>query len=559
VAGSADLSGAAEAGPTAPCGRTVWLAAYAVATFLSFPHPVGGRVLDLGLVFGWLGPAFWLLGLRGLAPRRAAWAGLLASWVAHSAILHWIYVVTVVYGHAPIVVGWIAPMGLALYMASFGGLMAWAWAWLGRRGAATPIAFALLWVLAEHLRHFVFTGFPWATLGYAQHDNRLLLPWTAWTGVYGLSFVTALAGAAIASVFEAARGDGGGRRRAGWLLAGVALLHALGWMWAPVDGPDGPAIRMAAVQGNIDQGAKWSREWAEATLARYERLTREAVAAGARIVVWPETAIPFALELDRATRDRIGGLARETGAVLVVGSVGVSVDPEAGRVRDYYDSAFVVDATGRFVVRYDKSHLVPFGEFVPFRSLLGRFIGAVASGIASKDVAAGEGPAAVDIELPPGPDGSPRSLRVGLPICYELLFPDLVRRFVEDGAGALLAITNDAWYGRTGAPYQFLAITALRSAETGVYTLRAANTGVSAIIDGEGRVRDATPIFETGWVIGDVPLLPPGATRTFYARHGDVFVWLCWLAAAVISVRAGWGSRGAGIARSISKDETGRG
>ena len=194
---------AGEPGAASTRVRLAWLAAYAIATFLSFPHPLpralGPGVLDLGLVCGWLGPAFWLLGLRGLPPRQALRAAFLASWLAHSAILHWIYVVTVVYGQAPVVVGWLAPVGLALYMAAAGAVLGWLWGWLGARRAATPLAFVLAWVVAEHLRAFVFTGFPWATIGYAQHANRALLPWVAWTGVYGLSFVTLLGAVAVAS------------------------------------------------------------------------------------------------------------------------------------------------------------------------------------------------------------------------------------------------------------------------------------------------------------------------------------------------------------------------
>jgi apolipoprotein N-acyltransferase len=125
---------------------------------------------------------------------------------------------------------------------------------------------------------------------------------------------------------------------------------------------------------------------------------------------------------------------------------------------------------------------------------------------------------------------------VGVPICYELLFPDLTRRFVSDGAVLLLAITNDAWYGRTGAPYQFLAMTAVRSAENGVWTARAANTGVSAIIDSQGRVRSRTRIFERDLLVGDLPLRASPQGGTFYARHGDIFVYGCWVAIAALAV-----------------------
>jgi apolipoprotein N-acyltransferase len=181
----------------------------------------------------------------------------------------------------------------------------------------------------------------------------------------------------------------------------------------------------------------------------------------------------------------------------------------------FYDSAFVIDSTGEFVVRYDKSHLVPFGEYIPARDLLGYFRRAVARGIAPDNVTPGPGPMSLLIPLPGEPGERVKS---GVPICYELLFPDLVRRMVDDGAEVLFAITNDAWYGRTGAPYQFLAITAVRSAETRVWTARAANTGVSAIIDSRGRVRARTRIFERGWLVEDVPLRRAPRGGSFYAE-----------------------------------------
>jgi apolipoprotein N-acyltransferase len=512
--------------------RLGWAAGFVLATFWAFPQLIGGRLVDLGLAVSWLAPACLLLALRGLAPGRAARLGFLAGLAAHGAVLHWIYVVTVRYGNAPPVVGVVAPLALASYIAAHTALFAAAWSWLARRGVTSPFVAAALWTALDHLRSFSLTGFPWATLGYAQHESPLLLGLAAWTGVYGLSFATALGGAGLARIVE--------RRspRAGLpALAGVLLLHALGPLAAPDPLPAEPALRVAVLQGNVDQGVKWSPAFAERTLAGYEELTRRAAARGARVVVWPETAAPGSLSIHPELARRIGALARETGALLAVGSVGIEPPdapqrPEA-EVR-YYDSAFVIDPQGRIQDRYDKTHLVPYGEYVPLRALLGRFLSAVASGMTSGDVSAGDAPRAIVLEPPAG-----GTLSAGIPICYELLFPDLVRRFVAGGAQVLLAITNDAWYGRTGAPYQFLAITALRSAETGVWTARAANTGVSAFIDERGRVRDRTPIFETGLLVADVPLRSPEAGRTYYVRHGDVFAWGCWAAVAGAAVLAG--------------------
>jgi apolipoprotein N-acyltransferase len=302
-------------------------------------------------------------------------------------------------------------------------------------------------------------------------------------------------------------------------------------------------MRVAVLQGNIDQAVKWSPEWAERTLEIYEELTRAAVAEGAEVVVWPETAAPGSLDFDPALRRQIAALAKDTEAFLVVGGVGIdglessTQQPPGLDELKFFDSAFLFDAAGRSLGRYDKTHLVPFGEYLPFRRMLGRFIRAIATGSAGRDVTAGESPRSLVLPGFGATDGKP-SVTVGVPICYELLFPDLVRRFVGDGADVLFAITNDAWYGRTGAPYQFLVMTAMRSAEGRVWTARAANTGVSALIDERGRVREQTRIFERGFLVGEVPVRPPGVADSFYVRHGDLFAWLCWGGLLALCVRA---------------------
>jgi apolipoprotein N-acyltransferase len=254
----------------------------------------------------------------------------------------------------------------------------------------------------------------------------------------------------------------------------VVAAHALGaLLGASRAALDWPTVRIAVLQGNIDQAVKWSPEWAERTQAIYEELTRAAVAEGAEIVVWPETAAPGSLDADPALRGQVASLAAETRAFLVVGAVGVDgLDPVSGQPTGsgevkLYDSAYLIDAAGRSLDRYDKAHLVPFGEYLPFRSILGGFIRAIATGSAGRDVTAGKSPRSVVLPGTGVEDGKP-AVTVGVPICYELLFPDLVRRFVGDGADVLLAITNDAWYGRTGAPYQFLVMCGRRGRPTAV-------------------------------------------------------------------------------------------
>jgi apolipoprotein N-acyltransferase len=492
-------------------------ALYVLGLFLSFPHPLGEGVVDLGSLLVWSVVGSLLLAVEGLPPARAFRRGLLLGVLGHAAVWHWIYVVTVTYGHAPVVVGVLAPLGLALWPGLFVGAFAALAPSLGAPGWARPLVLAAAYTALDWLRGWLFTGFPWGSLGYALHEDGAILGLAAWTGVHGLTFAAALAGASLAELARANRGALAGRAAAVGLVM-VLALHGLGLVARPSP-VVGESVRIGLAQGNIAQGVKWSPDWAERTLAIYAALTHEAAAAGAEWVLWPETAVPGSLDHPEM-RERLGALAREAGVGLMVGAVGLEIVDEASPPR-FFDSAFPIGADGSVAPRYDKSHLVPFGEYLPFRSLLGRFVRAVATGSAGRDVTPGTRPMAV--ALP----GHEPPVRVGVPICYELLFPDLVRRFVGDGGQALLAMTNDAWYGRTGAPYQFLAITALRSAETGVWTARAANTGVSAFIDGRGRVREQTRIFERSVLVDDVPLRPVGAGKTFYVRVGDGFAWGC--------------------------------
>jgi len=522
--------------------RLALLTAYGVANLLAFPHPVGERVIDLGLLCGWSSPALLILGLQGLSVRAAAKTAFISGTLAQAAILHWIYVVSVDYGHATPLMGVAGIFGLGAHAGLFTAAFAIGWTLLGRRGMASPWAAALLWTVLEYARSAGPLGFPWAVVGYTQHANPTLLALVAYTGVYGMSFAVVLVGATLAAIARDVRTAGRLSRSSRVALAGVAAIAATGFSLRSAPDRGVETIRVAVVQGNIEQGAKWNPEWAERTFAIYEDLSRRAAEAGAELVVFPETAVPGALNSDPVLRERMARLARETGAAYVVGSVAIERRP-GGSGLEFFDSAFAIRPDGQFGARYDKSQLVPFGEFVPLGDWLRPLFEAIARGMATESVSRGPGPRAISIAIAGAPAAG---VTAGVPICYELLFPDLTRRFVSDGAVVLLAITNDAWYGRTGAPYQFLAMTAVRSAENGVWTARAANTGVSAFIDAQGRVRSQTRIFERDVLVADVPLRAMPLGGTFYARHGDIFAFGCWAAIAALA----W----AGVVRKV-RDE----
>ena len=561
--------------PVSSTRRRIALALYALFTLLSFPHelPVVGA-FDGGLVFAWLGPAALVVGLDGLSSRSAARAAFVASLVAHTLLFYWFIVVTVGYGGMPLALGLLAPLLPGFWVAQFSALFAAIWVRLARRPGSI-LSGACAWVAVDWLRGWFLGGFPWATLGYALHLDLPLLAWTRWGGVYALSFVAAAIGLALGSVAlrwngseavaaSSATSSQESRRTrpiTARSLAGVALVlvvaHAFGLALAADELVDAPRVRIAAIQGNIDQGEKWDEGRRQRILETYLRLSRTAVERGAKWIVWPETAVPGSLEWDPELRQAIGALARQSDAVLVLGGMGIEFEAGVDEPSAYYDSAFVVGQDGQISDRYDKTQLVPFGEFVPLRGLLGSVFQSLARGLSPSDVTPGPAPRSLEL---PGSGAGVASLRAGAPICYELIFPDLVRRFVADGAGVLLAVTNDAWYGRTGAPHQFLAMTAVRSAETGRFTVRAANTGISAIIDDRGQVHERSGLFKEAVLVADVPVAretsvspdepddepdagsegrsPVGSggvsgdvDRTFYVRHGDIFAWGCILGA----------------------------
>jgi len=506
-----------------------------------FAHPQViprvGVTLDGGVPLAVLSVAALWVGVSGLAPMRAFRLAFAASALAYVVIFHWFAVATVVYGGMAPWLGGLAPFVPALFSACFTGLFAAATSRLSVQRWTTPIAVALALTGAEQWRAVALGGFPWASPGYAAWQNSALLALASLGGVHAMTFAIALAGAGLACVWRRGRIE-----RPAAVAGGVCLAAwSLGAWLASGERPgSGESIRVAAIQGNIDQREKWSEARAERNLARYLALSRRAATAGASLIVWPETAVPGFFEVDPRMREPIEALARETGASFVVGGAGVAIAPggEGDRLAAVYDSAFVIDGAGRLRDRYDKTKLVPFGEFVPLRGVLGATFQALARGLSSRDLSPGGAPRTVDIPWVARSEG----LRVGVPICYELIFPDVVRRMSRDGAQLLLGITNDAWYGRTGARPQFLAITAVRAAENRTPLVRAANTGISAIVDARGRVRKQSREDVQEVLVGDIPLLPrggPGEGRTLYARHGDAFAWVCaaslllsWIASA---------------------------
>ena len=256
------------------------------------------------------------------------------------------------------------------------------------------------------------------------------------------------------------------------------------------------------IQGNVPQGEKWDPRRATDIVGRYLAMSRQAAAAGARVLLWPESATPFYFDEDPAGAEAVRRLVRETGVQLLFGTDEI----ERGSPARYYNSAFILDRGGATAAVYRKIHLVPFGEYVPFGTLL-TFVGPLIESVAS--FSPGERVTMLPIN----------EHMATTAICYEVVYPHLIREGVQQGSELLTTITNDAWYGESSAAYQHFELASMRAIEQGRYLVRAANTGISGIVDPYGRVLARTKLFETTSVVGEARFL---RERTLYATIGDL-------------------------------------
>jgi apolipoprotein N-acyltransferase len=262
------------------------------------------------------------------------------------------------------------------------------------------------------------------------------------------------------------------------------------------------------VQGNIDQSLKWLPSFQHETLRRYGTLSAAALTKKPDLIIWPETALPFYFLHDKDLSNATIELVRDHKRHFVLGSPSFS---KIGRETRYYNSAYLVDPSGNVVGKYDKVHLVPYGEYVPLKRYL-PFIGKLVQAVG--DFHAGR----------LGQVLSWGETKIGILICFEAIFPELARSMAREGAQLLINITNDAWFGRSSAPHQHLSMVVFRAVENHMAVARAANTGISAFVDPAGRLLDETPLFEEAVRVRELPMMNQ---KSFYTRHGDVFSFGC--------------------------------
>jgi len=519
-----------------------------VASFPNFNQPY----------CAWVALVPWLLALRDMTPRQTIRWSYLVGLAFFLGSIWWLVHVTVV--------GLIVLCAyLALYFGVFGWLTHLALGSRckvqGSRGRSLslvpcPLSVFVVpaaWVSLEFLRSHLFTGFGWNLLGYSQTPALAAIQLADLTGVWGVSFVIVLMNVAIAQYVRAREVR---RVVPAMLLALVCVTASWGYgQWRLRQPETGARLTIAVVQGNIPQQEKWDAAFQQEILERYARLTQEAARRKPQLIIWPETSVPGFVEVDETLATRVQALARSAGVPLVVGAPMIHPTvpaPQRGRrageVAPFTNSTLLLDSTGTFVARYDKLHLVPFGEFVPFEDVMpwlrttlppiGDFVPGHEHTVFHLDGSMPQATSRRSEEkesLEPAA-WSPQPFSVL--ICFEDIFPNLARQFVRRGARLLATITNDAWFGNTAAAYQHAQASTLRAVELRVPMVRAANTGWSGCIDAKGRwvasVRDprGQELFVEGVAVCEVAVA--SNPDSVYRRYGDWFAWLCLL------VVAGW-------------------
>jgi apolipoprotein N-acyltransferase len=489
---------------------------------LSFPrygHPAFAWIALVPLLIaltGWRGRPGRV---PGQPPLRAFTLGLITGVVYFVGTVYWTGTVVATFGGLATPVAMFAMVLLALYLALFPAVTALIVGRLIARGGTAALFFApAAWVATEFFRGYAFGGFPWVPLGNSQVTVLSIAQLASVFGVYGLSAVVAFVNAAIAFALLA-----GTRERVRAIAAVAALIVVTGaWgTWRIRDGSltrAGTPIRVGLVQANIEQTAKWDPKQARRIFTTHIAMTRDLVKRGAQYVMWPESSTPFMFEQDEAGQAQMRALAREVHVPILFGSDQLV----RGATPRLYNAAFLLAADGRTAAVYRKIHLVPFGEFIPMKQWL-YFVSPLVESLV--DFSPG-----TDIVMLPV-DGHLTSTA----ICYEVVYPSLMRQAVEGGSELLTTITNDGWYGHSSAPYQHFAMASMRAIEQGRYLARAANTGISGIVDPYGRVVDQSAIFEEVGLVEEVRFL---TERTIYSTIGDAiaYVAIALTAAALITV-----------------------
>jgi len=488
----------------------------ALLLIISFPN----FNLWISAWFGFV-PLFFALEnkSKGKAFLLAYLTGIIFWW----GIIYWLVHVT-----------FIGTFVLILYLALYFGVFGLFYSSVAHRPSPiAPFILASAWTILEYLRAHLLTGFPWALLGYSQYLNLPVIQISDITGAWGVSFLMVMINVVIYKVMGNGSWVMGKRQKIHlsvkpFILTLFFIFFCLTYgvykLYLTPNTYDPRPIKISVIQGNIPQELKWMPDAKEYILDKHIELTEKAAVENPDLIVWPEAALPAVLEEEPALFERVSYAAAKVKTSLLVGAVTLRED-------FYYNSALLISSQGETLVKYNKLHLVPFGEYIPLKKTF-PFLETIAP---IGDIRPGQDYTIFEL---PSLNAKARKresaqTKFAVLICFEDLFPELSRRFVKNGAQFLVNITNDAWYKKTSAPYQHLQASVFRAVENRVNLARAANTGVSGFIAPNGKIislvrdRNGRNIFIDGFKYQEIAIIE--RQPTFYACYGDVFIVACFL------------------------------
>jgi len=452
--------------------------------------------------------------------RFSFFSGYVTGVVSYLGLIYWVIIAMNRYGGIDIFLSALILILFVLYLSCYTGICTLLCAWLEKRfSIPLYISTPLVWVLMEYARGSTMYGFPWSFLAHSQHNFLPFIQVVSITGTYFISFLIVAANVIFFSLWR--------RKKISLIyISVVAILFATTLIYGFVSlagKSEMPQKKVAIIQGNIRQDVKWDEAFKIMTIKKYIQMTQQSVK-NADLIVWPETAMPFIFDQEIYANKYVKALPADVNATILFGTISKN---KSNRFRN---SAYVIGKTGETIGVYSKAHLVPFGEYTPLLTYLPFLEKLTAAG---GDFVPGDGHEPIKADIG----------NIGILICYEGAFPYITVETVRAGAQVLVNLTNDAWYDRTSAPFQHFAFYIFRAIETDRYVLRAANTGISAIIDPKGHVDAKTPIFTEEILKGSFAMKN---TKTFYVKYGDYFILLAFL---VLVVAAIVGRRGNSVNR----------
>ncbi len=477
---------------------------------LCFPKP------ELYLL-AWIALVPFLISLNSKKPWQAFLSGFLLGLPYFFGTLYWIYHSINHYGGVSFLGSLSIVALLCLYLSLFTGIFGFIFS-LSIQNTKLPglLIAPVFWVVCEFIRSYAFTGFPWSSIGYSQFKFLSLIQIADITGIYGISFLIVSVNGAISDVILL-------KKRVKtiplfpkyqfylWITA-LGILLSISLIYGHIkltEERPGKTITVGIIQGNIEQDKKWDSLYQNEVINTYKELTLNASIKKPDIIIWPETALPFFFGEDISLTNNLLNFQKNLATNLLFGTV--LIKDKKKQPFQLTNSAVFLDETGKVTFVYDKIHMVPFGEYVPLRKIL-FFIDKLVSGIG---------------DYTPGKSyikAKSTSGDFAVLICYEVIFPGLVRKFFTDNGDYIVNITNDAWFGKTSGPYQHFSMAVFRAIENRKPVVRVANTGISGFIDSNGKILSTTNLFQRTFLIERIKT---DISKSFYSKYGDLFSYLC--------------------------------